>query len=96
MGGSKTACFGVCASAFVYFVFFPGDLAALGKPIDELARAVSRPANTVLKLSTSVSPWLYGVVIAAILGRTVTNVWGKAPKAATKPPTKRKPSPKAT
>ena len=96
MAGSRKVCWGVCACAFVYFVFFPGDIAALGKPIDELARAASRPANTVLKLSDSVSPWVYGVVIAAILGRTVTSVWGKPAKPSAKPATKRKASPKAS
>lgn len=96
MAGSRRVCWGACACAFVYFVFFPGDIAALGKPINELARAASGPASTVLELSNSVSPWLYGVVIAAILGRTVNSVWGKLAKGAPKPATKRKASTKAS
>jgi len=95
MAGSRSVCWGLGACAFVYFVFFPGDIAALGEPVDQLARAASRPANTVLKLTDSVSPWLYGVIIAAILGRTVSSVWGKQAKAAPKPATKRKASTKA-
>ena len=91
MAESRKAVCIVGACAFVYFVFFPGDIAALGEPVNELVRAVGQPLNTLLQLSTSVSPWLYGLVIAVVLGRTVTGVWGKAPK----PATKRKASPKA-
>lgn len=79
----KGACIvGLCA--FVYFVFFPSDIGALAAPVNELVRVVSKQLNSVLQVSHSVSPWLYGVLIAAILGRTITGVWGKAPKAATK------------
>ena len=86
----RAACI-VVACAFVYFVFFPSDIGALAAPVNELVRVVSRLLNSVLQVSHSVSPWLYGVLIAAILGRTITGVWGKAPK----PATKRKASPKA-
>ncbi len=79
----RVACIvGLCA--FVYFVFYPGDLAVLGEPVTQLVRVIAEPLNMLFDLSTAVSPWLYGVIIAAILGRTVTGVWGKPPKAATK------------
>lgn len=92
MADSRRALWTVGACAFVYFVFFPGDIAALGAPVNELVQVVSRLLNSVLQVSHSVSPWLYGVVIVLVLGRTVTGVWGKAPK----PATKRKVSPKAS
>ena len=66
MGGSKKICWGLCGCAFVYFVCFPGDIATLGAPFDELARAASKPVNTILKLSNSVSPWLYGAVFTLV------------------------------
>ena len=79
----KVTCI-VCLCAFVYFVIYPGDLAVLGEPVNQLVRVIVLPLNMLFDLSTAVSPWLYGVIIAAILGRTITGVWGKPPKAATK------------
>lgn len=54
------------ALAYVYFVIFPGDLAA-----------VLAPASQVLNLSTAVSPWLYVVIAVAIVMRAVTRTWGR-------------------
>jgi hypothetical protein len=42
--------------AFAYFVLYPEDLVIL-----------LRPVETILHLSFAISPWLYGVVAAAIL-----------------------------
>ena len=77
----RVACI-VGSCAFVYFVFFPGDIGALWTPVHELVEWVSVPLNVLLQVSNSVSPWLYGVIIAVILGRTVTGVWGSTPKPA--------------
>jgi hypothetical protein len=54
--------------AFVYFLLYPQDLAA-----------VLRPVEQVLGLSTAVSPWLYGVVAVAILCWTALRIWGGRP-----------------
>lgn len=54
------------ALAYVYFVVFPADLAA-----------VLAPAAQVLNLSTAASPWLYVVIAVAIAARAVTRTWGR-------------------
>lgn len=51
--------------AAAYFVAYPED-----------AQAITTPATTFLSLTTAVSPWLYGVVAAGILGTAMAKTWG--------------------
>jgi hypothetical protein len=50
---------------FVYFVFFPHDLAAILAPLEK-----------ILAVSSAVSPWLYGVIAVGILSWTALRIWG--------------------
>jgi hypothetical protein len=51
--------------AFVYFVFYPQDLAAILGPLEK-----------VLSVSSAVSPGLYGVVAVGILCWSALRIWG--------------------
>jgi hypothetical protein len=53
---------------FAYFVFYPQDLAAVVNPLERL-----------LRISSAVSPWLYGVVGVAMIAWTIVRVWGNRP-----------------
>ena len=69
--------------AFVYFVIYPEDIEVLFTPLVFLVEAFSVPVKIVLGLSESISPWLYGTAIAAMLCWTATRLWQKpAQKAA--------------
>lgn len=66
--------------AFTYFVMFPDDVESLVAP---LARVVSF-LETVLGVSESVSPWLYGTVMVGIAAWAVVRVWGPRSGGATR------------
>jgi len=55
-----------------YFVVFPGDVKVVLAPVI----AVLEFSKTVLELSRSVSPALYGVIAVGIIAWAVVRVWG--------------------
>ncbi len=65
----------VLAAALVYFIIYPGDLAAVLGPLAPLSKA----ASDVLSISQAVSPWLYALSAVAVISWTVVRVWGRKP-----------------
>ena len=60
--------------AFAYFVLYPQDLSVL-----------LNPAERVISMSNTASPWLYAVIGVAMISWTVIRVWGKYPSVAERP-----------
>ena len=59
-----------------YFLVFPEDVKAVVAPVAAMVEGIAAPLASVLQLSTSVSPWLYGVIAAGIVAWTIVRVWG--------------------
>ena len=59
-------------AAAVYFLLFPGDLAAL-------AAAVVAPAEQLLRLTTAVAPGAYAVLVALVVTGGAVRLWGRRP-----------------
>ena len=57
--------FGTAGLVYAYFVAFPGDL-----------KLVLGPLDTVLRLSTAVSPWLFVLASAGTVSWTAVRLWG--------------------
>ena len=90
MGSCSRTCWVVGTCVFVYFVIYPADLVALVQPFGVLAGAVSEVLGTILRLSSSISPWLYGTVIAALACWTATRAWGRTQRPPAKKTTRAK------
>ncbi len=48
-----------------YFVTFPGDL-----------KAVLNPLEAILRLTSAVSPWFFGLAAVGLLSWTALRLWG--------------------
>ena len=59
-----------------YFLVFPEDVKAVVAPVAAMVEGIAAPVNSVLQLSTSVSPWLYGVIAVGIVAWAIVRVWG--------------------
>ena len=63
----------VAAFAAIYFIAYPGDLAAVFGPID----ALTSPIRSILSISYSISPWAYVLGVAALVCATLSRIFGK-------------------
>jgi len=59
-----------------YFLVYPEDVTAVVAPVATMVKGIAAPLASVLQLSTSVSPWLYGVIAVGIVAWTIVRVWG--------------------